>query len=361
MTAAGTAGTTGQWVFGGVDSHADTIHVAVITDNGGHLADAEFPTTTAGYSAALAFVGAHGDVIAIGVEGTASYGTGFTRAARADGLTVVEVNRPDRAERRRSGKSDPIDAYAAARAALSGRASSAPKDETVTGIRALHNAARSTVKARTAAMNQIGHILISAPDAIRDRYRALHGKPLIDALARLRPTGDAVHTAVLTSLKSLARRVQALAAEHDALTAVLDGIVTEHNPGLRAAHGIGPDTAAQLLITAGGNPDRLRTEASFAALCGVAPVPASSGKTNRHRLSRGGDRAANAALYRIALVRMSSDSRTRDYVVRQTAAGRTKKEIIRLLKRAIVREVFRCLTTTIAVPEIADLRPARQA
>lgn len=361
MTATGTVSRTGQRVFGGVDSHADTIHVAVVTDNGGHLADTEFPTTAAGYTAALAFLNAHGDVLAIGVEGTASYGAGFTRAARADGLSVVEVNRPDRAERRRTGKSDPIDAYAAARAALSGRASSAPKDETVTGIRALHNAARSTVKARTAALNQVGHILISAPDAIRARYRALHGKPLIEALARLRPTGDAVHTAVLTALKSLARRVQALTVEHDELMAVLDDIVTEHNPGLRAAYGVGPDTATQLLITAGGNRDRLSTEASFAALCGVAPVPASSGKTNRHRLSRGGDRAANAALYRIALVRMASDSRTRDYVARQTAAGRTKKEVIRLLKRAIAREVFRYLTTTVTVPDIADLRPARQA
>ncbi|MER5708539.1 IS110 family transposase [Streptomyces sp. NPDC002122] len=358
MTSAGTVGMDQQWVFGGVDSHADTIHVAVVTDNSGHLADAEFPTTTAGYTAALAFLGAHGDVIAIGVEGTASYGTGFTRAARATDLTVIEVNRPDRAERRRNGKSDPIDAYAAARAALSGRASSAPKDETVTGIRALHNAARSTVKARTAAINQIGHILVSAPDAIRDRYRALRGKTLIDTLARQRPHGDAVHTAVLAALKSLARRVQALTGE---LTAALDGVVSTHNPGLRAAYGVGPDTAAQLLITAGGNPDRLRTEASFAALCGVAPVPASSGKTNRHRLSRGGDRAANAALYRIALVRMASDARTREYVARQTAAGRTKKEIIRLLKRAIAREVFRYLTTTVTVPGIADLRPLRRS
>ncbi|MGW0369907.1 transposase [Streptomyces coeruleorubidus] len=134
-----------------------------------------------------------------------------------------------------------------------------------------------------------------------------------------------------------------------------------HNPGLRAAHGVGPDTAAQLLVTAGGNPERMRTEASFAALCGAAPVPASSGRTNRHRLSRGGDRAANASLYRIALVRMSSDSRTREYVARQTAAGRSKKEIIRLLKRAIAREMFRCLTTTVTVPGIADLRPLRQS
>ncbi len=256
---------------------------------------------------------------------------------------------------------DPIDAYAAARAALSGRASSAPKDDTVTGIRALHNAARSAVKARTAALNQITHLLFTAPETIRAKYGQLKGADRTDTLARLRPNGDAVHVAVLTALKSLARRVKELTAEHEELTKTLDSEVTAHNPGLRAAYGVGPDTAAQLLVTAGGNPDRMRTEASFAALCGAAPVPASSGRTNRHRLSRGGDRAANAALYRIALVRMSSDSRTREYVARQTAAGRTKKEIIRLLKRAIAREMFRCLTTTVAVPGIADLRPLRQS
>ncbi|MFE5011727.1 IS110 family transposase [Streptomyces sp. NPDC056696] len=350
-----------QDVFGGVDSHADTVHVAVISDNGGHLADAEFSTTTAGYAAALAFLAAHGRVIAIGVEGTSSYGAGFTRTARSLGHQVVEVNRPDRAERRRTGKSDPIDAYAAARAALSGRASSSPKDDTVTGIRALHNAARSAVKARTAALNQIGNVLITAPDAIRAKYGQLKGTDRTEALARLRPAGDAVHIAVLTALKSLARRVKELTAEHEALTRALDGEVTTHNPGLRAAYGVGPDTAAQLLITAGGNPERMRTEASFAALCGAAPVPASSGRTNRHRLSRGGDQTANSALYRIALVRMSGDARTRAYVARQTAAGRTKKEIIRMLKRAIAREVFRCLTTTVTIPGIADLRPMRQA
>ncbi|UPT39959.1 MULTISPECIES: IS110 family transposase [Streptomyces] len=350
-----------QVVFGGVDSHADTIHVAVISDNGGHLADAEFATTTAGYAAALAFLNAHGHVRAIGVEGTSSYGAGFTRAAVSRGQHVVEVNRPDRAERRRIGKSDPIDAYAAARAALSGRASSAPKDDTVAGIRALHNAAHSAVKARTAALNQVSSILVTAPEAIRARYGQLKGSDRTDALARLRPAGDAVHTAVLTALKGLARRIKELTAEHQALVKALDNVVSVHNPGLRAAYGVGPDTAAPLLVTAGGNPERMRTEASFAALCGAAPVPASSGRTNRHRLSRGGDRAANAALYRIALVRMSSDPRTRDYVARQTTVGRTKKEIIRLLKRAVAREIFRCLTTTVAIPAIADLRPLRQS
>lgn len=152
-----------------------------------------------------------------------------------------------------------------------------------------------------------------------------------------------------------------LTAEHDALTRALNTEVTTINPGLRAAYGVGPDTAAQLLITAGGNPERMRTEASFAALCGAAPVPASSGRTNRHRLSRGGDRAANAALYRIALTRMAGDPRTREYVSRHTTAGRTKKEIIRLLKRAIAREIFRCLSTTVTAPGIADLLPLRRA
>ncbi|WP_242442015.1 IS110 family transposase [Streptomyces sp. CB02460] len=188
-------------MFGGVDSHADTLHVAVISDNGGHLADTEFTTTAAGYAAALAFLSAHGHVIAIGVEGTASYGAGFTRAARSHGQHVIEVNRPDWAERRRIGKSDPIDAYAAARAALSGRAHAAPKDDTVAGIRALHNAARSAIKARTAALNQIGSLLITAPGTIRAKYGRLKGTDRTDTLARLRPAGDAVHTAVLTALK----------------------------------------------------------------------------------------------------------------------------------------------------------------
>ncbi|OKK23548.1 transposase [Streptomyces sp. CB02488] len=361
MTAAVASDSVDGNVFGGVDSHADTIHVAVISDNGGHLADAEFATTAPGYAAALAFLAAHGQVVAIGVEGTASYGAGFTRAARAHGFRVVEVNRPDRAERRRTGKSDPIDAYAAARAALSGRASSAPKDDTVAGIRALHNAARSAVKARTAALNQIGNILITAPDAIRAKYGHLKDTARTQAPARSRPAGDACHTGVLTALKSLARRVIDLTAEHDALTRALNTEVTTANPGLRAAYGVGPDTAAQLLITAGGNPERMRTEASFAALCGAAPVPASSGRTNRHRLSRGGDRTANAALYLIAPTRMAGDPRTREHVSRHTTAGRTKKEIIRLLKRAITREIFRCLSTTVTTPGIADLLPLRRA
>lgn len=351
---------TNDEVVGGVDSHADTIHVAVVTDRGGHLGDAEFRTNAAGYHAAIAFLQAHGNVAAVGVEGTSSYGSGFTRAAGQAGLTVIEVNRPDRAERRRIGKSDPIDAYAAARAVVSGRASSAPKDGAVDGIRALQAAARSAVKARTATLNQITSLLVTAPEAIRATYTAMPRDKRTAALARLQPCTDPQLTPLLTALRTLARRAQGLTEEHTALTLELDKLVTDLNPGLRAAYGIGPDTAAQLLVTAGANPERLRTEASFAALCGAAPVPASSGKTNRHRLSRGGDRAANAALYRIALVRMARCRRTREFVARQSAAGRTKKEIIRLLKRAIAREVFRLLTTPVRVPDVEDLRQMRQ-
>jgi transposase len=166
---------------------------------------------------------------------------------------------------------------------------------------------------------------------------------------------------VLTAAKALAQRAVVLAQQKQDLTDQLEVLVQQINPALRAAHGVGTDTTAQLLVTAGANPHRFRSEASFAALCGAAPVPASSGKITRHRLSRGGDRAANNALYRIALVRMSNHRQTRGYVERQLAKGRTKKEILRLLKRAIAREIFRLLTRPVPVDDYGDLRPARQA
>jgi transposase len=347
---------------GGADTHADTIHVALITSIGQALADAEFPTTSQGYRDAVVFLTSHGPIDQVGIEGTSSYGAGFSRVVAAAGIGVIEINRTNRAARRRHGKSDPLDAYQAARAVLSGDASSAPKNASVDAIRSLHNTRRSGVKARTATMNQITAMLVTAPDPIRSKYRALQAQSLVTALTRCRPTTtDPLNLAVLTALKTLAERHQFLTAQNNELTTMIDTLVTEANPALRSAYGVGPDTGAQLLITAGANPDRLRSEAAFAALCGACPVPASSGKTTRHRLSRGGDRNANNALYRIALVRMSSHPRTREYVARQVAAGRSKPEIIRLLKRAIAREIFRLLTNTVAVPEYADLRATRQS
>lgn len=349
-------------VVGGSDTHADTVHVAAISTLGREVADREFPTTAAGYRAAVAFLTSHGPVDQVGIEGTSSYGAGLARAVTNAGLQVIEVNRPSRADRRRQGKSDPLDAYHAARAVLSGRATSDPKDQSTEAIRSLHNTRRSAVKARTAATNQITAMLITAPDGIRSKYRALQGQPLITALAKCRTAVvDPVDAAVLTALKALAHRHQFLTAQAEELSTLIDALVTTANPALRAAFGVGPDTAAQLLITAGANPDRLRSEASFAALCGVSPVPASSGKTTRHRLSRGGDRHANNALYRIALSRMAHEPRTKQYVARHVAAGRSTKEILRMLKRAIAREIHRLLTHKVALPEYADLRPARQA
>jgi len=271
------------------------------------------------------------------------------------------VNRPDRAARRRRGKSDPLDAELAARAVLSGNATSAPKDPAIEAIRALFNARRSAVKARTAAINQITSLLVTAPDPLRAKYRPLKGDPLVKALASCRPSGDGpIAAAVLTALKTLAKRHLFLTAQADELEEQVDVLVAAANPALRAAYGVGPDTAAQLLITAGGNKERLGSEASFAALCGAAPVQASSGKTSKHRLSRGGDRGGNSALHRIALVRMSSHPQTREYVARQRKKNKSTKAILRMLKRAIAREMHRLLTHKIPIDDYSDLRPTRQ-
>lgn len=350
-------------LIAGADTHADTVHVAAITMTGTAVGDREFPATRVGYTAAIKFLTSLGEVERIGVEGTASYGAGLTRALIAAGVDVVEVTRAVKSTRRLKGKSDPLDAYSAARTALAGDGLAIPKDETTSGLRALHIARRSAVKHRTAVINQLKAMLVSAPDAVREKYRGLTTFRLIEAIARCRPDAlaDPWAQSVLIAAKLLAQRVQFLESQAEILQAQIDALVTEANPGLRAAYGIGPDTAAQLLITAGANPHRLHSEAAFAALCGVAPVPASSGKTNRYRLSRGGDRAANNALHRIALVRMSCHQPTKDYVQRQLTKGHTRMEILRKLKRALAREVFKLLTRHIAVPHYGDLRPARQA
>lgn len=349
-------------IVGGIDTHADTIHVAAIDALGRNLGDREFPTNARGYRAALEFLGDFGPITVIGIEGTSSYGAGITRTAHAAGIEIREVSRPNRAHRRMHGKSDPIDAYEAARAALAGRAQAAAKDERIQAIRALLNARTSAIKARTAAMNQIHQLLVTSPDPVREKYRDLKDRRLVDALASCRPsTQDGITRAVLTALKMIAQRHHFLSQQSSALEQQLAAHVNDANPYLLTLHGVGPISAAQLLITAGGNPERLRNEASFAALCGAAPVPASSGKTHRHRLSRGGDRAANRALHTIALVRMSHDPRTKTYARTQRERGRNPREILRQLKRAIAREVFKALTRTHDIPHLADLRPARRA
>jgi transposase len=309
-----------------------------------------FATNSAGYEHLLAWLHSQGEVIAVGMEGTGAYGAELARFLTTNGITVVEVDRPHRRARRAHGKSDPIDAYAAATAVLSGRASGTPKsrDGIVEAIRALRVVRMSAVKARTQTINQIRALMVTAPSALRDKLRGLPTGLLIDTLARTRPAGDLADPscAAKTALRRLARRYQALQQEIKEADADLAPLVTRAAPSLVALPGVGTETAGQLLITAGDNPDRLRSEASFAHLCAAAPVPASSGRTNRHRINRGGDRHANSALYTIVLVRMRHDQRTRDYVARRTAEGMSTKDIMRCLKRFVAREIYRPFMST---------------
>lgn len=343
-------------VTGGVDTHGQTHHGAVVDELGRELGDAEFPATPAGYRALLAWMRGFGDLQRVGVEGSGAYGAGLARHLRQGGLDLLEVDRPDRKTRRSKGKSDPIDAYAAARAALAGTATGTPKtrDGLVEAIRALRAARRGALKARTQAMNQLKGLLITAPQDLREDLRGLACAKLISTCSHLRPaavgadlphSGDPVLAATKAALRRLARRHQRLTEEIGEHDADLGALTKAAAPRLLALQGVGPDVAGALLGSAGDNPDRLRNEAAFAHLCGVAPIPASSGRTHRHRLNRGGDRAANNAIYTIVLCRLRYDPATRAYAERRTKEGLSKKEIMRCLKRYVSREVFRVLQT----------------
>ncbi len=307
------------------------------------------PTTKKGYESLLAWAEGFGAVRCAGVEGTSSYGAGLARHLRALGIEVREVERPKRRHRRRNGKSDLIDAEAAARAVLAGEALGEPKsaDGRVEMIRTFRSARRSAVKARSQAANQLQGFVVTAPEEIRHRLRELTTKKLVSVAARMRPGKDPddVEAATKFALRSVARRYQALSREIAELDAQLDRLVAEAAPELISLPAIGTDHAATPLLTVGDNPERLGSEASFASLCGVSPVEASSGKVVRHRLNRGGNRDANRdanrSLHLICVVRMRIDERTRRYVARRTAEGKSRREIMRCLKRYIAREVYR--------------------
>jgi transposase len=351
--------TNARKVTGGVDTHGETHHAAVVDEVGRQLADREFPTTPRGYRALLVWLASFGMLMRVGVEGTGAYGAALSRYLHSQGVQVVEVDRPDRKARRAKGKSDPIDAYAAALAALSGRATGSPKsrDGRVEAIRALRLTRRSAVKARTQTINQLRALIVTGPTELRQQLRDLTGGILIDTCARMRPTGDLADPiqATKAALRRLARRHQQLSAEIRELDAELAPLVTTTAPALLALPGVGIEVAGQLLVTAGDNPERLRSEAAFAHLCGVAPIPASSGRTDRHRLNRGGDRAANTALHTIAMSRLRWDPRTRAYLARRRQEGLTKREAMRCLKRYIAREVYRKL---INAPNHTKNKPA---
>lgn len=332
-------------VVGGIDSHAE-VHVAAVLDElGALLATASFPADGEGYERLAGWLAGHGPVVGVGIEGTGSYGAGVARFLRSQGVTVHEVTRPDRSTRRRVGKSDVIDAEVAARAVLAGRALAIPKsrDGAVEAVRVLRVARRSAVRARTQAHHQITALIGGSDERLRAELRPLPARTRVHVCAAFTPpavaTGEPLGT-TRSALGVLARRWQSLDREIQLLDDQLAAVVPAAAGTLLNVFGVGIDTAGALLVAAGDNPERMHSEAAFAALCGVNPIPASSGKTTRHRLNRGGNRDANSALWRIAMVRLAKHQPTRDYAQRRTTDGRTKPEIIRILKRYIAREVY---------------------
>jgi transposase len=335
-------------VIGGVDTHGRTHHAAVIDQQGRLVGNREFPADSGGYRQLLSWLGRHGRLDAVGVEGSGSYGAGLTRYLLDQHVAVVEVDRPDRRTRRQRGKSDPIDAEAAARAVLAGVATAPAKrrDGIVESIRALRAARSGAIKARTAAINQLKGLLVTAPSSLREDLDQLSTAALVATCARLRPDETALADpvqATKAALRVVACRIHQLDEELGVADQRLAKLVSRAAPRLLELQAIGVDHAGQLLITAGQRPERLRGEAAFAHLCGAAPIPASSGKRHRHRLHRGGDRDANRALHLAVVVRMRWCARTRGYAERRTTEGLSKPEILRCVKRYLAREVYHAL------------------
>ncbi len=337
-------------VVGGVDTHADTHVAAAVDHNGGLLGIESFPVDLAGFEDLVGWLAGFGPVERIGVEGTGSWGVGLSRFLHHAGVETVEVDRPNRQKRRKVGKSDPTDAVAAARAALSGEAAVTPKSRNgpVEQMRVLLVARRSARQQRIQTLNQLRHVVFCAPEPIRARFKDRYKTGLVSEAAKMRPRAgsDPVSFTTNTVIRDLARRIKSLNTEMQTIDQALVALLEGAAPSLLALYGLGPDTAASLLVTAGDNPERVHTERAWARLCGVAPLPAGSGKTSgRFRLNRGGDRHANAALYRIVLTRMSSHQETRTYVARRRAEGRNTTEIMRSLKRYVARQVYKHLPT----------------
>ena len=309
-------------VTGGVDTHQD-LHVAAALDQLGRvLGTQSFPTTADGYRQLHRWLLSFRRLDRAGVEGTGSYGSALARHLSGQDVIVIEVARPNRQVRRRYGKTDVIDAIAAARSVQSGEATSKPKshDGPVEALRTLKAVQHSANKARTQALNQIHTLLVTAPGDLRARLTPLpRGKLLATCAAfRIRTDDDTLSAVIRLALRELAQRVLHLDQQLKDVTTRLRRITKAVAPDLVAIKAVGPEVASTLLMTAGDNPDR-------------------------HRLNRGGDRQANAALWRIVFVRLGCDQRTRDYVAKRTAEGKSKAEIMRCLKRYVAREVYAAL------------------
>lgn len=335
---------TKQSIIIGIDTPKST-HVAVAIDiQGARLGALSIPANSKGYLELERWSCGLGDVSAFGIEGTGSYGAGLSRSLLSQGHNVVEVTRPNRQLRYTHGKTDSLDAEGAARSVLSGQATSRPKTQTGSSemIRHLKIARDTAVKSRSQAMVTLKTLIINAPADLREVLDQVKGRiALIRHIAAFRP-GEIHNTlaSAKAAMRALAKRWLMLHEEILVHDKELGRLVTKRAPDLMESHGIATLTIAEMLILVGDDPTRIRSEAAFAKLCGVCPIPASSGITQRFRLNRGGNRQANAALYRVAIVRMRSHEPTLAYVKKRTKEGKSKSEIIRCLKRYIVREIY---------------------
>ena len=331
----------------GVDTHRDEHVLAVITAPAGAVvAGVAVRADGRGYRATLSFAARYAPGRrAWAIEGTGSYGAGLTRYLAERGETVLEVSRTPRAERRLRGKDDALDAARTARAALASDTVALPRaGARREALRLLLTTRRSAVDVRREALSQLRGVIVTAPDRLRDELRGLPAKKLLERCSRLRrsSSADADELATRLVLRSLARRIAAATLEADQLERELLGHVRALAPALLDEPGVGPVVAAQLIV-AWSHPGRLRSEACFARLAGVAPVPATSGQTRRHRLSRGGDCQLNRALHTIVLHRRQHDQTTKDYIAKRIAEGKSRRDATRLLKRYLARHFYRLL------------------
>ena len=348
-------------IIGGVDTHQDLHTAAVVSHDGTVLGTESFSTTRAGYRAMLRWFRSHGELLRVGVESTGTYGAGITRHLALSGIPVLEVTGPDPASRRAKGKDDALDAISAAEAARTRRRVQVAKDRSgsVEALRVLRTTRKTAIKCRRAALQQLHNTIVAAPEEVRDQVRNLTRMQRLRTCAAWRPDTVGYRDPVVAtklSLKSLARRILDINDEIAELDRFIVPLVEELAPSLLELEGVGTENAGAVMVAVGDNPDRLRSEASFAMMCGVCPIPASSGKTQRHRLNRGGNRQANSALHMVVVCRMRTDERTRAYVARRTLEGLSKREIMRCLKRYVAREIYRVLTAPSSLDKHESVR-----
>jgi transposase len=340
----------------GIDTHRDTHEVEIADTSGSPIVTTRITNDSTGFAHLLALIAetAPGPRIAVALEGSRSYGVGLGRALAAAGLLLIECEQPSRKQRRGKGKSDPIDAHLAVLTALRCDADRLPApraDGDREALRILLNARHDITVTSTAQTNRLRALLLSGEDTDRRAARSALTSAALAVLAqRDAPTGAGRDHAVRhAEIRRLALAVQQarrdLATNRKQLLVIVEDIA----PGITGRYGVGPVSAAQAVVSF-SHPGRLRNEAAFARLSGTSPIPASSGRTVRHRLNRGGDRALNRAIHAIALTRTRGCSRTRAYVDRRTAEGKSPREIRRCLKRYIARELYRQLTRSIKSP-----------